>query len=44
VKVVQKSFFLILGAKFGLQSIPEDWLKQVTGIEEIIQTAEKVTF
>ena len=30
-----------LGAKFGIQSIPEDWLKKVDGINDIIEKSIK---
>jgi len=33
---------LFLGAKFGIKSIPEDWMARVDGIEEILKIFEKV--
>ena len=30
-----------LGAKFGIQSIPEDWLRKVDGIKDIIEKSIK---
>ena len=30
------------GAKFGLKSIPEDWMLKVNNIQDIIQEAEQV--
>ena len=30
-----------LGAKFGIQSIPEDWLKKVDGMKDIIEKSIK---